>query len=182
MKKYSIRYIASELLLYLTNHLVAHIPSHSFRLFFYRHFMRLQIGRDSYIFMGAWFDTRGQFLMGDHSVINENCRLDNRGELTIGNNVSISAQVCILTADHDPQSPTFAGRRKPVVIEDYAFIGTRALILPGVTIGKGAVVAAGAVVTKSVEPYTIVAGVPAKKIGERNAQLQYTISYGRLFH
>lgn len=181
MGKQSLRYVASQTVLYITNHIIAHIPSHGFRRMFYRCIMRFQIGQDSYIFMGAWFDTRSNFVMGDHSVVNQRCRLDNRGGIYIGNNVSISAEVCILTADHDPQNPTFAGRVGRVSIQDYAFIGTRAMILPGVTVGEGAVVAAGAVVTKDVAPYTIVAGVPARKIGERCRSLHYTISYGRLF-
>jgi len=180
-KKLSLRYIVSEVVLHITHHIIACIPSHWVRLLFYRRVMRFQIGQDSYIFMGAWFDMRGNFVMGDHCVVNQRCRLDTRGGIYIGNNVSISAEVCILTADHDPQSPTFAGRVGRVSIQDYAFIGTRALILPGVTIGEGAVVAAGAVVTRDVAPYTIVAGVPARKIGERCRSLNYTISYGRLF-
>jgi len=64
----------------------------------------------------------------------------------------------------------------PVIIEDYAWVSSRTTLLPGVTIGKGAVVAAGAVVTKSVEPYTVVGGVPAKKIGERSKELNYKLS------
>jgi acetyltransferase-like isoleucine patch superfamily enzyme len=60
-----------------------------------------------------------------------------------------------------------------VLIEDYVFIGTRAMILPGVILGKGCAVAAGAIVTKSVVPFTIVAGVPAKPIGHRVENLEY---------
>ncbi|WP_333480017.1 acyltransferase [Allocoleopsis sp.] len=132
--------------------------------------------------MGAWFDAPKNFKVGKHSVINQKCRLDNRGGITIGENVSISAEVCILTADHDLQSWDFAGRTRPVHIEDYVFIGTRAVILPGVTLGKGCAVAAGAIVTKSVSPCTIVAGVPAKPIGKRQPDLQYRLSYRRLFY
>jgi maltose O-acetyltransferase len=68
-----------------------------------------------------------------------------------------------------------------VRIEDYVFVGTRALILPGVTIGRGAFVGAGTVVTKDVAPFAIVAGCPAKQIGSRPANLQYEIRYDRLF-
>ena len=67
--------------------------------------------------------------------------------------------------EHDPQSPDFAIRGGPVVIEDYAWIGGRAVILPGLRIGEGAVVATGAVVTKDVPPYTIVGGVPDTRSG-----------------
>ncbi|WP_422393849.1 acyltransferase [Phormidium tenue] len=119
--------------------------------------------------------------MGENSVINQKCRIDNRGRVEIGKNVSISAEVCIITADHDLQSANFAGRIRSVLIDDYVFVGARALILPGVRLGKGSAVAAGAVVTKNVLPYTIVAGVPAKPISMREKSLNYTINYRRLF-
>lgn len=170
-----------ELLLYIANRIVAHVPSHYFRLWFYRNMMGFRIGRQSYIFMDAWVDGRHGFAMGNNSVVNQNCRLDTRGGITIGDNVTVSADVCLLTADHDLQDPDFAGRDKPIVIEDYVFIGTRAMVLPGVTLGRGSAVAAGAVVTKSVAAHTIVAGVPARPIGTRNAELRYTLNYDRLF-
>ncbi|WP_228052460.1 acyltransferase [Nodosilinea sp. LEGE 07298] len=119
--------------------------------------------------------------MGDNSVINQKCCIDNRGRIEIGKNVSISPEVCIITADHDLQNARFVGRIRPVFIDDYVFIGMRALILPGVKIGEGSVVAAGAVVTKDVLPYTIVAGVPAKLISMRKKDLNYTINYKRFF-
>jgi acetyltransferase-like isoleucine patch superfamily enzyme len=168
-------------LLFVCNRIVGHVPSHAVRKFFYRSVMKIEIGERSFIFCRAHFDARGGFRMGSHSAINEECRLDNRGGITIGDNVSISPQVCILTADHDPHSPTFAGRQRPVRIDDHAFIGTRATILPGTTIGRGAVVAAGAVVTREVAPLAIVAGSPAKEIGRRDPSLDYQVEYCRLF-
>jgi maltose O-acetyltransferase len=143
--------------------------------------MRFEIGERASIFMGAQFDTREHFKLGNLSTINRGCRLDNRGGLEIGSNVSISADVCILTADHDPQSSSFAGRNRPVQIGDYVFIGTRAMILPGVTIGRGAVVAAGAVVTRPVAERSIVAGSPAREIGTRHADLDYQVGYSPFF-
>jgi acetyltransferase-like isoleucine patch superfamily enzyme len=176
-----IKIFLGESLLYLTNHLVNHLPSHWLRLSFYRYCLKFEIGTNSNIFMDAWFDSKTNFKMGKNSVINQRCRLDNRGNITIGDNVSISAEVCILTADHDLQSCDFTTRIRPVNIEDFVFIGTRAIILPGVTLGKGSAVAVGAVVTKSVPPFTIVAGIPAKPIGMRPAELDYSASYPRLF-
>lgn len=143
--------------------------------------MKIKIGRGSTIFMDAWFDTVGNLTIGENSIINQKCRLDARGGLTIGDNVSISAEVCILTAEHDIQSCDFRGTSAPVKIDHYVFTGTRAIILPGVSLEKGAVVAAGAVVTKNVEAFTVVAGVPARAIGRRNPDLDYDCSYRRLF-
>jgi acetyltransferase-like isoleucine patch superfamily enzyme len=173
--------VFGELLVYVTNRIVANIPFHFVRLFFYRHIVKLKIGEGSHIFMEAWVDTRKNFFIGKNSTINEKCRLDNRGGIYIGDNVSISSQVCILTGDHDIRSPYFEGRVRPVKIEDYVFIGTRAMILPGVTLGKGCVVGAGSIVTKDVAPFAIVAGSPAKLVGHRTENLDYTAFYPRLF-
>ena len=176
-----VRNVRYDGLLYVANRIVAVVPFHAVRQWFYRRVLDCEIGEGSSISMGAWFDSKGGFRLGRNSTINQNCRLDSRGTLIIGDNVSISAEVCLLTADHDPQSATFAGRTLPIVIEDYAFIGTRAMVLAGVTIGRGAIVAAGAIVTKNVEPFAIVAGVPARVIGERNRDLQYSARYQRSF-
>jgi acetyltransferase-like isoleucine patch superfamily enzyme len=172
----------SEFRLYLCREWVSSVPSHSFRNSFYRHIMKFNIGKSSSVLMHCRFDSTKNFSIGSGSVINQNCRLDNRGGILIGNNVSISEEVIILTADHDSDSTDFSGRCKSVQIDDFAWMGTRATILPGVHIGEGAVVAAGAVVTRDVAPYTIVAGVPAKVIKTRERGLAYTASYRRLFH
>lgn len=167
--------------LYLANNFVAHIPFHCVRLYFYKTVMKAKIGKRSSIYMAAWFDTPGGLVIGSNSTVNQRCRLDSRGGLYIGNNVSISAEVCILTAEHNVQAPDFAGIQDQVRIEDYVFVGTRAMILPGVTLGKGAIVAAGAVVTKNVEPCTIVGGVPARILGKRNDAFEYDAFYRRFF-
>lgn len=101
--------------------------------------------------------------------------------LVIGNNVSIAGEVRIYTMEHDVDDPNFAETGAPVVIDDYVVIGTRVTILPGVHIGKGAAIATGAVVTKDVEPYTLVGGVPAKFIRNRNKDLHYTLKFSRFF-
>ncbi|MDR0792472.1 MAG: acyltransferase, partial [Chitinophagaceae bacterium] len=102
------------------------------------------------------------------------CFFDGRNGITIGNKVSISHKVTLITESHDTDSPTFDTIRGKIIIEDYAWIGVNATILQGITIGEGAVVAAGAVVTKPVAPYTVVGGVPAKKIKDRVQNLNYT--------
>lgn len=177
----NLRVFVSEFRLYLCNHIVSRVPSHSFRLWVYRNFMKFRIGKETSVLLHCTFDTFSQLSVGNNTVINPGCRLDNRGTIVIGDNVSISQDVVILTADHDMNNPFFEGRTKNVVIADYAWIGTRATILPGVAVGKGAVIAAGAVVTKDVVPYSVVAGVPAKEIGRRSTDLRYSLNYRRLF-
>jgi acetyltransferase-like isoleucine patch superfamily enzyme len=172
--------VISELRIYICNRWVSRIPSHSIRQFYYRVVMKYSIGANAAIFMDCTFDRTEGFSIGKNSVINGKCRLDNKSSISIGENVSISQEVMILSADHDPDSPDFTGRDLPVIVEDYVWIGSRAIIMPGVTIGKGAVVAAGAVVTKDVIPYAVVGGVPAKLIRMRNTDLRYQLSYRRL--
>jgi maltose O-acetyltransferase len=178
-----IKTFLAEFKLFLCNHVVNSIPSHTVRLFFYRKIMKFKIGQKSYIFMGCTFDSAGNFNMGSESVVNSNCRLDTRGGIKIGNNVSISNDVIILTADHDMDTPSMLGRTKYVEVDDYAWIGTRAMIMPGVCVRNGAVVAAGAIATKNVEPFAVVAGVPAKLIKYRRSDTpySYTASYKRTF-
>jgi len=142
--------------------------------------MGFKISKGSYIFLGCKFDCANNLFLGKNSVINSGCRLDNRGGLDIGENVSISSDVIILTADHDMDTPDFAGRNKKVIIDDYVWVGTRAMILPGVSIRKGALVAAGAIVTKDVSEFSVVGGVPARFIKNRPRNLNYDASYFRL--
>ena len=95
------------------------------------------------------------------------------GGLTIGDSVSVSHGVMIMTGSHDVQSRHFPVKFYPIEIGDFVWIGCGAMVLQNVKIGKGAVVSAGAVVTKDVPPYTIVGGVPAKVIGHRTEDLEY---------
>lgn len=90
-------------------------------------------------------------------------------EVLIGEKVCINDGVEILTASHDIADPEWKQTKAKVVIGNYAWIGTGAMILPGVTIGEGAVVGARAVVTKSIAPGSIVVGNPAKPIGKQRA-------------
>lgn len=169
-------------LLYIQNYLITHIPSHVLHRLFLQFLMGIQIGKGSATHMGLWLYIYAHVTIGDHCVIDRDCALDGRGEIIIGNNVNISPEVMILTAYHDPDSEDFAGVEKPVTIEDYAWIATRALVLPGVKIGRGAIVAAGAVVTKDVPPNAIVGGNPARLIRERKGNQHYQLNYARLFH
>jgi acetyltransferase-like isoleucine patch superfamily enzyme len=179
--KRGIRTFGVDLMEYLCA-LTGGIRLHSVRLALYRHVFGIKIGRQSGLFFGSHFVKPSGVVIGDNCVIGPWCLLDGREGITIGNNVNLAGETAIFTLQHDPQSPTFAGVGGPVVIGDYVFTGSRAMILPGVTIGRGAGIAAGAVVTKDVEEYTIVGGVPAKKIGERTRDLTYQLRYSKMFH
>lgn len=171
------RSFSAGFLVYLTNHIVSHVPNRALRQGWYRQVVGLDLARDACVQLGTqlWFYGPGQIRRSPVSIgcgtrINQGSILDCRGGLTIGDHVSISPQVAILTADHDRDARDFPLRHRPVVIEDNVWIGVRALILPGVRVGRAAVVAAGAVVTRDVAPGSVVAGAPAKWIAARDAK------------
>lgn len=134
--------------------------------------------KNSIIYGSFHIRSPSKISIGIGSVIGHGVTLDGRNGIAIGKNVNFSSEVMIWTMQHDYNDPSFCADGGPVVIEDYAWVSVRAIILPNVTIGTGAVVAAGAVVTKNVEPYTVVAGIPAKKIGIRNTNLKYSPALG----
>ena len=151
------------------------LPSQRTRQWIYKRFYGLKLGRQSVIYHGCEIRDPHQVSIGDFTSIGDSCILDGRGGLTIGNSVNFSTGVWIWTMQHSVNDSAFGTESAPVVIEDYAWVSCRAIVLPGVRIGRGAVVAAGAVVTKSVEPHAIVAGTPAKQIGERSSELNYQL-------
>lgn len=176
-----IQTIAAESWLYGV-HLSGHVPLHHVRRCVYR-LSGMRIGKGSSIHMYARFYKPSGIVIGEDSIIGEGAVLDGRESLRIGNHVDIATDVMIYNSQHDMNADDFAEHTDaPVVVEDYVFIGPRAIILPGVTIGIGAVVGAGAVVTKDVPPYAIVGGVPAKIIGERrNKNLVYKLGRAHWF-
>jgi maltose O-acetyltransferase len=147
-------------------YVMSYCPLGFIRTFFYILF-GVKIGSNSIINMRTRLYDPRNISIGEDTIIGEGATLDGRVALTIGNHVDIASEVMIYNAEHDINDETFKATNEPVVIEDYVFIGPRAIILPGVTIKKGAIVGAGAVVTKDVEENAIVGGVPAKVIGSR---------------
>ncbi len=158
----------------------AYLPSHRARCFIYQG-MGMTIGRRAHVYGRVEVREPNGIRIGADSLIGHDAILDGRGRLEIGENVNISTGVAIWTMTHDPQSPTFASTTGTVVIENHAWLGYGATILPGVRVGEGAVVAAKAVVTKNVEAYTIVAGMPAAKVGERTRDIQYRLGNSEQF-
>lgn len=121
---------------------------------------------DTLLLRGVEIMDPDKLTLGKGTVINRHVVLDSRGGLTIGRDVGIAERSVVITGAHGFEGGItdhcWHGR-----IEDKVFINLGAMIMPGVIIGEGAVVAAGAIVTKDVEPWTIVAGIPAKKIADR---------------
>lgn len=155
---------------------VSNIHSHTIRNFFYKYVYTVEMKKNSVIYYGTQIRTPSSLSIGKGSVIGDNAILDARCGITIGSNVNFSSNVSIWTLQHDYRDPDFNCTPQhygPVAINDRAWIGPNVIILHSVTIGEGAVVAAGAVVTKDVPPYTLVAGCPAKIIGKRPQNMRY---------
>lgn len=175
------RHFLGGIISWCYNSLVGHLPVRAVRRIYLRGWLG-RMGAGVGVQMGCRFLNGRKVHLGDRNVINFGCLLDGRKyHIRTGNDVSIGPEASILTLGHDPQSPDFADRGGDVVIGNRVWIGYRAIILPGVTIGEGAVVGAGAVVTKDVDPYSIMAGNPARKIGERSKELSYRLNYDPIF-
>ena len=172
LKKYFGRYVFG--LIRLVVYKTSKIPSHHIRNFIYRYVLKVQMEKDVVIYYGAEFRIPWKVRIGQGTIIGDQCILDGHKDIIIGKHVNFSTGVWIWTGQHDYNSPTFASSvKRGVTIGDRAWLGPRSVVLPGVSIGEGAVVAAGAVVTKDVPPFTLVGGVPAKPIGKRNENLTY---------
>lgn len=107
--------------------------------------------------------------IGDHSWIGDRAEIYSLVEIEIGEHVCISQDTYLASAGHDHTDIHFSYITGKITIEDEVWVGSGAFIMPGITIGKGAIVSARAVVTKNVAEASIVAGVPAKEIGKRQA-------------
>lgn len=161
--------------------LFGYIPSHTMRKAIFR-LSGMKIGRKSFIHIGCRVYEPKNITIGEGSIIGDHVTLDGRDKLTVGNNVDIASEVMIFNASRDMHSDEFKLIQKPVNIGNNVFIGPRAIILPGVNIGEGAVVAAGAVVTRDVAAKIMVGGIPAKKIKDREInKLSYKLGRARLF-
>ncbi len=173
----SFRSVAGNFIASFYHCVIGQLPSHSVRELYLKAYLG-RFGEKTAVQMNCRFLHGKNVFLGNHNVLNFGTLLDGRRyKITIGDQVAIGPEASILTLGHDPRSPDFADQGGAVHIGSYVWIGYRALILPGVTIGEGAVVGAGAVVTQDVPPYTIVAGNPAKPIGERPRDLRYELHY-----
>ncbi len=168
LRKWLNEYVGIPIMLFLLrwvlNRVIAYVPSATFRYTFYRLVCGFKVPPTTAICTGAQFtgEAMKDISIGEHSYIGYDSFWVVGAAIKIGRHVSIGHRVEFYTSDHDPDDPAFTRRDAPIIIGDYAWIGSRCTILKGVTIGRGAVVAAGSLVTKDVEPFAIVGGHPAK--------------------
>jgi acetyltransferase-like isoleucine patch superfamily enzyme len=162
------------------NAVITHIPSHTVRQGYLRGF-GAHIGRGTAIMRGTQVFGIEFLTIGDETAIGWRCMLDARGGLYIGNNITIASDVHILGGARDINHRDFALVPIPTVVEDYAWIASRAMVLPS-HIKRGAVVAGQAFVMTDVGECEVVGGNPAKVIAKRDPDaLQYSGSYRPLF-
>ena len=154
---------------------VGYFPSRHIRKLIYK-CIGAKIGKKVVIHFRTEIRAPYNLEIGSGCIIGDNAILDARNGLILGRNVNLSSNVSIYTEQHDHSDPYFKctnrGKKK-VTIGDRVWIGSNVIILPGVEIGEGAVCCAGCVVTKDVEPFSVVAGIPAKKVNDRSRDLRY---------
>lgn len=161
---------------YIWDCFISVFPSHYIRIFYLK-ILNKTLTHSSSVLMNVQFKGLRGIEFGGNVIINRGVLLDGRGGLYLGQNVDIAERAVIWSMTHDPHNKMHSLIRNKTIIEDYAWIGSGAMILPGVSIGKGAVIGAGSVVTKNVEALSIVAGNPAKIIGKRRTIPEYNLEY-----
>ncbi len=162
---------------YIFRQWIMYIPFYSFRKFFIKNTIH-SLGENTSFLVGVEFRNGKNISIGNNSIINKKVLLDGRGgKLVIGNDVDIAQETNIWTLEHDVHDDHHKDIGADVIIEDYVWIASRVTILPGVRIGRGAVVASCALVNKDVPPMAIVGGVPAKVLGTRKSALKYKLHY-----
>lgn len=154
---------------------IGRVPCHTYRKFMLKYFFQMNICEDVLLYGGFEIRSPWNVYLGRGTIIGHAAILDGRNGIIIGKNVNLSTGVWIWTEQHDLQDPDFADNDKggTVVIDDRAWISSRTTILPKVHVGEGAVLAAGAVAVKDLDPFTVYGGIPAKKIKGRNTNLSY---------
>ncbi|NHQ85979.1 acyltransferase [Iodobacter sp. HSC-16F04] len=165
------------IIIWVVNVLLKYIPTFILRRWLLI-FFGAQVTTSASIHRNVRVFSRGRLHIGSGSVVNNGCYLDNRSGIHIGDNVSIAHDVKIYTMGHDINSSSFAAIGAPVRINNYAVIFSNVLIMPGVTIGEGAVIYAGAVVSRDIPRLGVAAGNPARVIKYRSEDcLVYKLKY-----
>ena len=164
------------------NSFFCYFPSYFVRNFVLRYCYFVNMGSNVNIHSGVKLLKPWNISIGNSVNVQMNSLLDGRGGLSIGNNVDITLGVKILTQQHCLQDGLYTTESKPVVINDNAVLGSFCLLLPGVTVGEGAVVGAGSVVPRSIPSWKIAAGNPAVIKKDRNTEINYNVGFKRYFH
>mgnify|MGYP001077155093 CR=1 FL=1 len=166
---------------YFLNQFVNNIPSYLIRNLLYKYMYNIKFHKKTIIMPKVTFLGNGKNItIKRNTVINSYCLIDGRSSIYIGENVSISRGAKLLTMSHNYEEREFSLNGGGIVIGNDSWIGLSAIILPNVKVGVGAVIAAGSVVTKDVDDYTVVAGNPAKYIKDR-AKIDYDSVYYKPF-
>ena len=156
------------------------IPVHAIRIGWLR-CGGAKIGKGSSIWRHTEVLGVNNLIMGDDSVIGWHCQIDARAGLRIGDHVAIASHVLIIAGSHDLTAPEFWSVSAPIVIEDYVWVASRALIAHGAHLERGCVVTAQTLVAKRIAAYKIVGGSGAKPMGERPHDLNYRVGGRGLF-
>jgi acetyltransferase-like isoleucine patch superfamily enzyme len=154
------------------NLLITHLPGHGLRLAWLRA-LGGGLGRGVTVFRGTTVLGAQHLELGDRVQVGFRVVIDARGGLTVGQDVLLSSDCQLLTANHNVDSAAFERQVAPIAIADHAWVATRAMVLAGVTIGRGGVVAAGGVASRDVAAREIVGGVPARRVAKRTGGLDY---------
>jgi acetyltransferase-like isoleucine patch superfamily enzyme len=163
---------------WVLNTLICRIPLTSARMSLYALLgVAFEDRRTGVIMLDSEVRAPEQLHIGRNSAIGRHCTIDARGGIRIGRDVNISSNARLQTAKHLIDDPDFMDEYSPIAIGDRAWIAEAAIVLGGVTIGEGAVVAAGAVVTKDVKSFSVVGGVPAQLIRMRSEDLRYHLKW-----
>jgi maltose O-acetyltransferase len=181
MKEMSkVKHFINSLKFYIYNEWISCLPIHFFRILYLKKMLGVSIGNDSFIHMRCFFCEGSIIRIGENTVIGTGVYLS--GEITIGNNVSLTAFCHIQSSSHYKNSPIFEGYSKPIIIDNRAWIGVRSYIGPGIHIGEGGILAAQSVLTKDIMPFTVWGGCPAKEISKRSSDINYTVYYFPIFN
>jgi putative colanic acid biosynthesis acetyltransferase WcaF len=169
------------LLNFLFNDVISHLPAHWLRRGFLRLFNK-KIHPSVVILMHVRLLNFWKITLGERVVINQHCLLDcRRYAISISHDTDIGPYTRIWTLEHDPHDSSHALKGGEVIIEDHVWAASAVTILPGVRIGRGAILASSCLVNKDVNPLDIIGGIPGKVIGKRKNDLSYTLNYMPLF-
>lgn len=175
-----VKRLADAFIYIFYNYFVSYIPIWNLRKAFYL-IGGMKIGKGSRIYMKCSVRSPWKIEIGDNTVINENCYLDGRGGISIGNSTSISLYTVILSASHDSKADDFKYIKEKVVIKNNVWTGVRSTILQGTILENGCILAANSSLKGETESGYIYSGVPAVKKKKRDLKGCYEISHYDFF-